>query len=108
MKRAALVLATASMLSACARSNQLAAPFFLPPPLPRPQMANPDPCRPTPLRSRADGSLDSAGAERAIRAGDADLARCRADRDRYRDAWPDGRAPTVSLHDSSRAIMRRT
>jgi len=90
MKRVALVLATALTLSACARSKQLAAPFFRPPPPPRPQMASPDPCRPTPLRPRADGSLNSAEAERAIRAGDADLARCRADRDRYREAWPGG------------------
>jgi len=37
---------------------------------------------------QTDHSLSSAGAERAIRNGDADLARCRADRDRYRDAWP--------------------
>ena len=90
MKQAALVLATALTLSACAPSKQLAAPFFQPPPPSRPQMASPDPCLPTPLRSRADGGLDSAGAERAIRAGDADLARCRADRDRYRAPWPDG------------------
>jgi hypothetical protein len=32
--------------------------------------------------------MTSADAERAIRNGDIDLARCRADRDRYRNAWP--------------------
>lgn len=76
------------VLAGCGTSRPIASPSFLPPP-PAPLMvASPDPCRPTPLRTQADHSLASADAERAIRNGDADLARCRADRDRYRDAWP--------------------
>jgi len=35
-----------------------------------------------------DHSLSSDDAERTIRRGDGDLARCRADRNRYRQAWP--------------------
>ena len=75
-------------LSACARSKPLAPPSFLPPPPKPPAAANPDPCLPTPLAKQADGILDKGQADQAIRAGDADLARCRADRDRWQEAWP--------------------
>ena len=51
-------------------------------------MMIPDPCQPVDLRKGADGSLDKAHAEAAIRKGDVSLALCRADRDRYRDSWP--------------------
>ena len=88
MKRATPVVLAALMLGACARSKPTVPPSFLSPP--EPAAANPDPCLPSPLRTRPDGSLDRADAERVIRAGDADLARCRADRDRYRAAWPEG------------------
>lgn len=88
MKRALPGVLAALMLSACAPSRPPAPPSFLPPAPKRPVAANPDPCRPSPLVHRAGDGLDSTGAERAIRAGDADLARCRADRDRYRNAWP--------------------
>lgn len=79
---------TALALTGCVGSRPIASPSFLPPPPTPPAAAQPDPCRPAPLRTQADHSLTSADAERAIRTGDADLARCRADRDRYRDAWP--------------------
>jgi len=75
-------------LSGCGTSKPIAPSSFLPPPPTPPVASLPDPCRPTPLQSQADHSLASADAERAIRNGDADLARCRADRDRYREAWP--------------------
>jgi len=75
-------------LTGCGGSKPIASPSFLPPPPALPPAALPDPCLPTSILSQADHSLNSADAERAIRNGDADLARCRTDRDRYRDAWP--------------------
>jgi len=88
MPRALLAGLFALALSACGGSNPIASASFLPPPPTLPLAARPDPCQPTPLQSQADHSLSSADAERAIRNADADLARCRADRNRYRDAWP--------------------
>ena len=88
MKQAKPAVLIALALTACASSKPPAPPSFLPPPPKPPVTANPDPCLPTPLAEQADGALDKARAEQAIRAGDADLARCRADRNRYRDAWP--------------------
>lgn len=78
----------ALVLTGCGGSKPIASPSFLPPPPTPPAATQPDSCRPTPLLPQADHSLSSADAERAIRNGDIDLARCRADRDRYRAAWP--------------------
>ena len=88
MLRALLAGLIALALAGCGGSKPIAPPSFLPPPPAPPPAAQPDPCRPTPLQTQRDHSLTSADAEQAIRTGDADLARCRADRDRYRDAWP--------------------
>lgn len=90
MKRATPAMLLVLTLGACTPSTLSVPPSFRPLPSPMPVTASPDPCLPTPLPTQPDGSLSSAGAERAIRAGDADLARCRADRNRYRDAWPQG------------------
>lgn len=88
MKRVTPAMLFALTLGACTPSMPSVPPSFRPLRSQRPMTTSPDPCLPTPLPTLTDGSLTSAGAERAIRAGDADLARCRADRDRYRDAWP--------------------
>jgi hypothetical protein len=87
MKRLTPAMLTALALGACVPSKPPAPPSFLSP-LKPPMAAFPDPCLPTPLRKQTDGALNNAKVERAIRAGDADLAKCRADRDRYRKAWP--------------------
>lgn len=87
MRRVTPVALIALTLNGCTPSKPLVSPFFLPPPPKPPAATNPDPCLPTPLAKRADGALDKGQVEEAIRAGDADLARCRADRDRWREAW---------------------
>lgn len=83
MRKLLPVLPLACLLSGCLGSTRIAPPSF--PPVPTPLLTR---CLPTPIATQADGSLSSADAERAIRQGDIDLARCDGLRQLAVEAWP--------------------
>ncbi len=74
----------ACLLSACTTSKPIAVPYSRPQPPAQALI----PCLVTALVKTAEGALTSAGAEGAIRDGDAALAECDAKRRLLIESWP--------------------